>query len=117
MAVKYPVLRQACCHGGCDSRIHLRLFLNIENGTTEQIFDKARAGDEYFTKSDDETGSQFRKRVTSTTEANPIIMYPQSYDAEFRANIEHNKTQMKALARNVCNGLGCIRSRHSGFIQ
>jgi len=79
----------------------LRLFIRITINPGHDIFDRAEAGGEHFIREEGESDHEFRDRIMSVTDANPITMYPQSHESEFIAQRERNAKQLIAQHRNV----------------
>ena len=79
----------------------LRLFIRITIDPGHNFFDRAEAGGAYFVREEGESYRQFCDRIKSLTDADPIIMYPQSHETKFIAQRERNATQLIALHRNV----------------
>lgn len=79
----------------------LRLFIRITIAPGHDIFDRAEAGGAYFVREEGESYRQFCDRIKSLTDADAIIMYPQSHETEFIAQRERNATQLIARHRIV----------------
>ena len=79
----------------------LRYFVTIGSKLEHDIFDRAKVGDEYFIKLDEESENQFRERITQATYANPIWMFPHRIESDFMAQRMGNAAQLKARRQNV----------------
>lgn len=79
----------------------LRYFLKIESESEHDVFDRAKVGDEFFMRLDDESDNQFCERIMNLTNANPIWMFPHSIESDYMAPCERNITQSKTLPSGV----------------
>ena len=89
----------------------LRLFIRITIAPGHDIFDRAEAGGAYFVREEGESYRQFCDRIKQSTEADPIWMFPQSHEPEFKAQRTRNAAQLKALtetASMVESGRGAL---------
>lgn len=102
-----------------ESRVHrlenqrpfrLHIFIRITINPGHDIFDRAEAGGEYFVRKVGESEQEFSARIRPATDNNPIIMYPQSFDDEFRAIRKSDFEQVQALPGHVSNS-------ESGFAE
>ena len=75
----------------------LRIFIRITINPGHNDFDRAEAGGEYFVREEGESEREFCDRITQSTEANTIWMFPQCHEAEFIAQRKENAAQLKAL--------------------
>ena len=79
----------------------LRLFIRITIDPRHDIFDRAEVGGEYFVREEGESYRQFCDRIKQSTEADPIWMFPQSHEPEFKAQRTRNAAQLKALTETA----------------
>ena len=79
----------------------LRFFVTIGSKLEHDIFDRAKVGDEYFIRLDEESENQFRERIKQATDANPIWMFPHSIESDFMVPRERNAAQLKTLGETA----------------
>ena len=90
---------------------NLRYFIRITINPGHDFFDRAEAGGQYFIREEGESEQEFSDRIKQSTEANPIWMFPQSHEPEFKAQRTRNAAQLKALtetASMVESGRGAL---------
>ena len=87
----------------------LRYFVTIGSKLEHDIFDRAKVGDEYFIRLDEESENQFRERIKQATDANPIWMFPHSIESDFRAQHERNTAQITTPRKTASKFVsGCV---------